>query len=325
MAEKNNLSNLVFCDDDGNRIERFPHPAFSPVVKSPGMELYEATEKAYAITKTEYAKLEEYSKTNDDKWVKFVLFNLGGEDKLYIIFGNPKQNKHSVCFLYAILEDTLTPEYEPLREVMREILRIKNDGHALTEASEIIHHFNKMLHEVLKETTNSGCMKVILAGSGTITTGITETREERHGFFCNSKSGHYKPSQEIFNEKIIEVLPIFLPDNLNVYVNSAPTQAQLIKVYGTNQTTNYGLTDENNKFYSGTCFTPSQYVIAHKRAKNKTKKKQPSESPEKTPVEKAVENEHSASSATKTRKRKAIPTSSPNIRTVSRSASRKAR
>ena len=302
MEEKNKLTNLVFCDENGNRIEIFPHSEFSSVVKSPGMELYEATEQAFNITKTQYAKLLEYSKDKGDKWVKFVLFNLGDEDKLYIIFGNPKQNKHSVCFLYAILEDTRTPEYDPLREIMREILELKRQQTELTEKSEIIHYFNKMLHEVLKETTKSGCMKVILAGSGTITNGITETGEEQRGFFCNSKSGHYKPSQEIFNEQIIELLPIFLPDGLNVYVNSAPTPSQLTKVYGTTQTTYYGITDENNKFYSGTCFTPIQYVIAHTRANKK--KRSESKSPEKKAMKVEVENVHNASNATQKHRRK---------------------
>jgi hypothetical protein len=110
------LKNRYFCKtsettrEDGEkefhdeRIE-FENPDFerpkgvTHEQKSPAMELFVATDKAYNIQDADTIEkvTGEFSKANDS-WFKFVLLPVRGEPKLYIIYGNDDQNKHSVVF-----------------------------------------------------------------------------------------------------------------------------------------------------------------------------------------------------------------------------------
>jgi len=287
------MKNTFFCDATGNMIvyhkdaEGNPpvFPKFvTPNQKSPGLELYDATEKAFSISPADSTEeniriFERYGKVPEDKWFKFVLFQIHGRTKMYILIGNPLQNKHSVCLLYGIYEDNASPEYVALRRLMKRILDIKTDPRhpALTEESAEIIEFNETLYD------NFGlygepkyCMDAIIAGSGTF---LGFASDGKYHICVNPKSGHYKPSiTGIRDAKDGGYFGQFFTEaNWTMHIQPAPSESQLKKVYGSAVVSEHsGPPHEVYKNFAGTCLTPEQLAEYATKPKMSQTQRRPS-------------------------------------------------
>lgn len=277
------MKNTFFCkyNEDISNYERIEYENDDYVFprgvtrnqKSPGLELYEATDKAYNIKDSHgHDKILHLFNKENNNWFKFVLISIKGREKFYYVRGNnididpaidPKINKHSLCLLYGILEDKDSPEYDELRHLMREILNHKKDHHEepLTEKSRIIVHFNRVLFDELR------CMEAVVAGSGTY---MGDDQDGMHILCLNSKSGHYKPAVEDI-EALVERFHRYFPKHSwKIYSAPSPTPTQLEKVY-----------KHDAEQQLGTCFTDAEHAIAHKK-KSPRQKTAKSRAPTKT-------------------------------------------
>jgi hypothetical protein len=112
------------------------------------------------------------------------MFKYDGLDYIYVMYGNPENNKHPLCLLYGILELSPKSFFPELRTAFDNIIKLKqqlqNGEIEVTEDNKYVLNFNKALFDAL------GCMEALSAGSGTIL---------ENGTICiNNKSGHFKPS-----------------------------------------------------------------------------------------------------------------------------------
>lgn len=261
------MKNTFFCtyNEETSRYERIEYEDDDYVFprgvtrnqKSPGLELYEATDKAYNIKDANgHDKILHLFNKENNNWFKFVLISIKGREKFYYVRGNnididpaidPKINKHSLCLLYGILEDTDSPEYDGLRGLIQEILEHKrhHSDEPLTEKSHLIVNFNRILFDMLH------CMQAVIAGSGTY---MGDDSDGKHILCLNSKSGHYKPSVEDI-EALVERFHRYFPKrDWKIYSAPSPTTTQLEKVF-----------KHDAEQQLGTCFTDEEYQIAHKK------------------------------------------------------------
>ena len=279
-----NKKNTFFCDKYGNMI-RFQKDADgnSPILpkgvtnkqRSPGMELYESLEKAVNVI--EHKRIINRFKKTEQSWFKFVLFKIKKTPKLYLILGNPKINKHSVCLLYGILEDNPehSPEYNDIRELMHAILRQKRSSKALTEDSPLIIEFNEKLYEKL------GCMDAIIAGSGIYMNdelSPSPSSGRRRKLCLNNKSGHYKPSVEeiLRSTDMPEFQYFFQPSKWDLRIMHSPTEKQLKIVYGEDELLDESGEGTHKRYenYLGTCLNNEEMelIAANESSIKKPKK-----------------------------------------------------
>jgi len=183
------LLNRSFCK---NGTSEHPEPALTgreydkkTRIMSPGFEILMSTNKPFELNA---GTLEIFNTFNrqDNKWFKFVIFRFKDENHLYVMYGNPENNKHPMCMIYGFLEHSTVDEYPEFRKAIIDLHTLKQsvddnpasiDG--IDENNEVILTFNQRLFENFK------CMEALSAGSGTIL---------EDGSIClNNKSGHFKP------------------------------------------------------------------------------------------------------------------------------------
>jgi hypothetical protein len=213
--------------------------------KSPGYELFLASDKAYNIEESDTIELikTSFSKRSDG-WFKFVLFTVDDNPKLYIINGKDEINKHSVCYLYGLYEHITSRGQSPTRryavfiELMDVILRKKHEGVVLTENDPEIINFNKEIFKLV------GCMNVIASGSAT----YMGRSGSKHHLCINTKSGHFLPTIEILQQAVSEYFPHYFPiDEWSIDIIKNVSDSELKKIYG-----------EHYKDYTGTCFSEEE-------------------------------------------------------------------
>ena len=250
--------------------------------KSPAMELYVATDKAYDIQAPGTLNLVKglFSKSNENSWFKFVLVSVNGEPKLYIIYGNDDQNKHSVCFLYAMYENIprqrssksgssktgsakkssqRSPRSVSLsrsigfHNLMDQVIAFDETAEQpITEETPLIINLNKEIYNKFR------CMDVIISGSAT----YLGKREGLHILCINSKSGHYLPDLETLRDSVAEFFPQLFPEDWAFTVRENVTNMiDLEALYG-----------KTYKRYTGTCLTDAEIAsLPEKRAERKNR------------------------------------------------------
>ena len=196
------LVNRSFCK---NGSEENPQPALNgreynkhKRIMSPGFEILMSSDAPFELTHSTLYRLIQFNRATN-RWFKFVIFNFKGENHLYLLNGNPENNKHPMCMVYGFLEHSSKDEYPLFRAAIENLLKLKENIdknviniETVDEDNEVIVNFNRKLYE------NFGCMHALSAGSGTIL---------EDGTIClNNKSGHFKPgmgdleiAREMFN------------------------------------------------------------------------------------------------------------------------------
>jgi hypothetical protein len=310
-ARRSTLKNRYFCkttatdsagdlvSEDSERIE-FENPEYerpkgvTHEQKSPAMELFVATDKAYDIQARGTLDLVKgpFSKENDS-WFKFVLVSVNGEPKLYIIYGNDDQNKHSVCFLYAMYENiprqrssksassrssksgstksasgkrsssqktaslsrsASSPRRIGFHQLMDQVIALDDTtGEPITEETSLIINLNREIYNKFR------CMDVIVSGSAT----YLGQHEGLHILCINSKSGHYLPDLETLRAAVSEFFPQLFPSDWAFTVRENVTNMIDLEVL-------YG--KENYKHYTGTCLTDAEIAsLPELRERRKSK------------------------------------------------------
>ena len=185
------LPNTSFCKKEDGTVELNPR-AYSKMGKifSPAYELFASGDKPFSV---ENLELFTRFKQSDLKWFKFVAFDHKGIRHLYVLNGDKKGNKHPLCYIYGVLENSPMEEYADLRAAIAAVEAKKGDE-SIDENSEIIVTLNNELYKAF------GCMRVYSAGSGTILPDNT--------LCINTKSGHFRPKmpdiddvRSLFEEK----------------------------------------------------------------------------------------------------------------------------
>ena len=188
-SQKGGLINRSFCKKQtphGPTAELNPRE-YSKTTRllSPGLEVIFASSLPFQLNSENLKSFFEFRR-KDNKWFKFVIFKYKDKDYLYVMYGNPERNKHSLCLLYGVLDLYPRSSFPELRAAHEKLIELKKKmtngelkGEDLTEDIVEVLEFNRVLFETL------GCMEALSAGSGTIL---------ENGTICiNNKSGHFAP------------------------------------------------------------------------------------------------------------------------------------
>jgi len=234
------LVNRSFCKSG---TEQVPRPSLDPRqyskssrIMSPAFELLLSSDEPFQLKPENINKFLEFKRENN-KWFKFVIFEFNKINYLYVMFGNPENNKHPLCIIYGIKEiapEILTPGFNSsFDKIMILKDKLNNDVisiDVIDENNEIITEFNAQLF------ANFQCMKAISAGSGTIL---------EDGSLCiNNKSGHFRPAYadlEIASHMFAEITG--MPVSIRLAADKSLVESEL------------GRTIQGFKYdnYSGTC------------------------------------------------------------------------
>jgi len=196
--------------------------------ESPGFEVYSAIDSAIELNDMTISFfLYSFTKV-ENKWFKFVIFNNNDTLYIYIINGAPI-NKHSVCMLQGLLNVTQkTDEYHELRDAYNKVIELKSIGGIDVSNLENIPDIINLNTIIARDIP---CMPVISAGSGTV---------NEDGSICiNTKSGHYKPTED----SMVIAKDLFAKiTKRNIVVIKKEDKEKLKEKYG-----------KQHKLYSGIC------------------------------------------------------------------------
>jgi hypothetical protein len=249
----------------------FPKGVTRTGQKSPALELFLATDKAYDIQEPGVIQkvMNEFNKATHNSWFKFVLITVNDEPKLYIIYGNDEQNKHSVCYLYGMYENLPRPTTPSasdkpgsddssarphmFHELMDAILSAKGRESYISESDERIVALNAEIYRNFK------CMDVIVSGSATY---MGQQEDGKHLLCINTKSGHYLPDLPSLQDAVITFFPHLFPEDWTFVVRKNEDIGKLEKLYG-----------EHFSHYSGTCLSNEEKEMLEQLKQTKSRSK----------------------------------------------------
>ena len=124
------LANRSFCK---NGTETYPEPALNPReynkqarIMSPGFELLTSTDTPFELNTGTIGLFNQFTRANN-KWFKFVIFKFREVDHLYVMYGNPENNKHPLCMIYGYLEHSGVGDLSLFRKAIKDVIDLKNN------------------------------------------------------------------------------------------------------------------------------------------------------------------------------------------------------